>query len=138
MICCVRSASVAASFGRQRPGFVERIGVQRLRPAQHRGQRLQRRAHHVVVGLLRGERAAGRLRVKAQRPGARIRARRSARASCRYQMRRAARYLAISSKKSLCALKKNESRGANSSTASPRRMARSTYSMPSRSVNASS
>ena len=38
----------------------------------------------------------------------------------RCQMRRAARYLAISSKKSLCALKKNESRGAKSSTASPR------------------
>ena len=35
-------------------------------------------------------------------------------------MRRAARYLAISSKKSRCALKKNESRGAKSSTSSPR------------------
>ena len=53
-------------------------------------------------------------------------------------MRRAARYLAISSKKSLCALKKNDSRGANSSTSSPRSMPHSTYSMPSRSVNASS
>ena len=36
-------------------------------------------------------------------------------------MRRAARYLAISSKKSLCALKKKERRGAKSSTSSPRR-----------------
>ncbi len=38
----------------------------------------------------------------------------------RAQMRRAARYLAISSKKSLWALKKNESRGANSSISRPR------------------
>ena len=59
-------------FGRQRPGFVERIGVQRLRSAENGGERLQRGAHDVVVGLLRGERAAGRLRVESQRPGARI------------------------------------------------------------------
>ena len=59
-------------FGGQRPGFVQRIGVQRLRAAQHRGERLHRGAHHVVVRLLRGERAAGRLRVEAQRPGTRI------------------------------------------------------------------
>ena len=58
-------------FGGQRPGLVQRIGVQGLRPAHHRGQRLQRRAHHVVVGLLRGERASRRLRVKSQRPRAR-------------------------------------------------------------------
>ncbi len=54
------------------------------------------------------------------------------------QSRRAARYLAISSKKSLCALKKNEMRGAKSSTSSPASMPYCTYSMPSRSVNASS
>ena len=40
-------------------------------------------------------------------------------------MRRAARNLAISSRKSLCALKKNESRGANESTARPAAMAAS-------------
>ncbi len=34
-------------------------------------------------------------------------------------MRRAARYLAISSKKSMCALKKNDRRGANASTSRP-------------------
>ena len=38
----------------------------------------------------------------------------------RAQMRRAARYLAISSKKSIWALKKNDSRGAKSSTSRPR------------------
>src|ERR671910_564087 len=53
-------------------------------------------------------------------------------------MRRAARYLAISSKKSMWALKKNDSRGANSSTARPRSSACSTYVKPSLSVNASS
>jgi hypothetical protein len=37
----------------------------------------------------------------------------------RAQMRRAARYLAISSKKSLWALKKKLRRGANASTSSP-------------------
>ena len=44
----------------------------------------------------------------------------------RAQIRRAARYFAISSKKSRCALKKNESRGAKSSTSSPRSIAAST------------
>jgi hypothetical protein len=53
-------------------------------------------------------------------------------------MRRAARYLAISSKKSMCALKKNERRGAKSSTSRPRSMAASTYAKPSASVKASS
>mgnify|MGYP003694678897 CR=1 FL=1 len=53
-------------------------------------------------------------------------------------MRRAARSLAISSKKSLWMSQKNESRGAKSSTSSPRAMPRSTYVKPSASVNASS
>ncbi len=53
-------------------------------------------------------------------------------------MRRAARYLAISSKKSTCALKKKLRRGANASTASPAASADSTYANPLASVNASS
>ncbi len=53
-------------------------------------------------------------------------------------MRRAARYFAISSKKSLWALKKNDMRGTKSSTSSPASTPHCTYSMPSRSVNASS
>src|SRR5688572_28463034 len=48
-----------------------------------------------------------------------------------YQILRAARYLAISSKKPLWALKKNDNRGAKSSTFIPARLAHSTYSMPS-------
>jgi hypothetical protein len=44
---------------------VERVGA-----AQYRRQRLQRGAHDVVVGLLRGERDAGGLAVKAQLPRA--------------------------------------------------------------------
>jgi hypothetical protein len=46
--------------------------------------------------------------------------------SSRAQIRRAARYLAISSKKSICALKKKLSHGANASTSSPRAIACST------------
>src|SRR5579875_3073554 len=55
-----------------------------------------------------------------------------------YHRRRAARYLAISSKKSLWALKKNERRGAKESISRPRRRQSSTYSMPSRRVKANS
>jgi hypothetical protein len=46
--------------------------------------------------------------------------------------------LAISSKKSMWALKKNDSRGAKSSTSIPRSRHASTYAKPSASVNASS
>ena len=56
----------------------------------------------------------------------------------RAQMRRAARNLAISSKKSMCASKKNESLDAKSSMRMPRSMHASTYAIPSASVNASS
>ena len=56
----------------------------------------------------------------------------------RAQMRRAARYFAISSKKSMWALKKNDSRGANASTGSPACNASSTYANPLASVNANS
>ena len=55
-------------LGRQRQRLVERVGVQRVGAAEHRGERLQRRAHDVVVGLLRGERDAGGLGVEAQLP----------------------------------------------------------------------
>ncbi len=58
--------------------------------------------------------------------------------SSRAQIRLAARYFAISSKKSMCALKKNDNRGANSSTSIPRATHASTYANPSANVNASS
>ena len=57
---------------RQGEGLVLRVGVQRLRPAEHRGERLQGDAHDVDVGLLRRQRRARRLRVEAQLPGARV------------------------------------------------------------------
>ncbi len=44
----------------------------------------------------------------------------------RAHMRRAARYLAISSKRLLCAFQKKDSRGANASTSMPAAMAAST------------
>ncbi len=56
----------------------------------------------------------------------------------RAQMRRAARNLAISSKKSMWLSKKNESRGANVSTSIPAAMPRRTYSIPFARVKASS
>ncbi len=54
--------------GRQRERLVERVRVQRVGAAHHRRERLQRRAHDVVVRLLRRERHAGGLRVEAQLP----------------------------------------------------------------------
>ena len=56
----------------------------------------------------------------------------------RAQIRRAARNFATSSNRSLCAAKKNDSRGANASTPSPASTARFTYSTAFEKVNASS
>jgi hypothetical protein len=36
-------------LGGQREGLVERVRVQRLRPAEHRRERLERRPHDVVL-----------------------------------------------------------------------------------------
>ena len=71
MICCVRSASVAASAVGSDERFVVAVRVQRLRAAEHRGERLHRDAHDVVERLLRLERHAAGLRVEAQ-PAARV------------------------------------------------------------------
>ena len=55
-----------AEIGRQRDRFVEAVGVQRLRAAEHRRHRLDRRAHDIVVRVLLGEADARRLAVRAQ------------------------------------------------------------------------
>ena len=68
MICCVRSASVAASAVGSASASSSELVCSDLRAAEHRRQRLQRRPDDVVVGLLRGERHAGGLRVEAQLP----------------------------------------------------------------------
>ena len=125
-------------FGGQRPGLVERIGVQRLRAAQHRGQRLKRRAHDVVLRLLRGERAAGGLRVEAQRPGARILARRSGRASSCPDAARGAVFGDLLEEIVVRVEEEGEARREVVDVRGRARSAHSTYSMPSRSVNASS
>ena len=124
-------------FGRQRPGFVERIGVQGLRAAHHRGKRLQGGADDVVVRLLRGERAAGGLRVEAQRPGARVL---RAEALGHRLVPDAARGAVFRDflEEIVVRVEEERQRGANSSTARPRRMPHSTYSIPSRSVKANS
>src|SRR5438094_561850 len=49
---------------RQRQHLVERVRVQRLRAAKHRGERLQRGPHPVVLRLLRREGDAGGLRME--------------------------------------------------------------------------
>ena len=59
------------------------------------------------------------------------------RMTCAHSLR-AARYLAISSKNRLWALKKKEIRGTNRSTSRPASTPYCTYSMPSRRVNANS
>ena len=59
-------------IGRQRQRLVERIGVQRLGMALGRSHRLDRGAHHVVVDVLRGQRPARGLAVRAQRQRARV------------------------------------------------------------------
>ena len=59
-------------LGGQRQGLVQRVGVERLGAAQHRGQRLVRHPGHVVVRLLRGQRHPGRLAVEPHLPAARV------------------------------------------------------------------
>ena len=57
-------------LGRQRQHLVHGVGMQRLGAAQYGGQRLQRRAHNIILRLLGGEAAPRRLRMKAHHPGA--------------------------------------------------------------------
>ncbi len=57
-------------FRGQRDGFVQRIGVQRLRAAQHGRQRFHRGTHHIVVRVLFRQRHAACLAVGAQHLGA--------------------------------------------------------------------
>ena len=57
-------------LGRERQRLVEGVGVERLRAAQHRRQRLVGHPHDVVVRLLCGERHPGGLGVEAHLPAA--------------------------------------------------------------------
>ena len=59
-------------LGRQRQRLVVAVGVQALRPAEHRGQRLERDPNDVVERLLGGERRPTGLGVEAQHRAARI------------------------------------------------------------------
>jgi hypothetical protein len=105
--------------------------------AQHGTERLQRRPHDVVVRLLRGERHPGGLRVETQLQRAFVaRAESVPHDLCPDLARRAV--LGDLLEKSLCALKKNDRRGTKSSTSRPASTPYCTYSMPSRSVKASS
>jgi hypothetical protein len=55
-----------AELGGQRDGFVEAVGVQALRAAEHRRHGLDGGAHHVVVRVLLGQAPAAGLAVRAQ------------------------------------------------------------------------
>src|SRR4051794_36243041 len=59
-------------LGRQRERLVVGVGVQRLRPTEHAGERLDRRASDVVERLLRRQRDARGLHVRAHEPRARV------------------------------------------------------------------
>ena len=61
----LRATRAANSLG-ERDRFVERVGVQALRAAEHGGERLDRGADDVVVRVVLGERHAGRLAVRAE------------------------------------------------------------------------
>ncbi len=61
------------ALGRQRERLVERVRVQRLRAAADRRERLDRDAHDVVLGLLRGQGRAAGLRVEAESERLRVR-----------------------------------------------------------------
>ena len=53
-------------IGGQGQSFIQRIGVQRLRMTQCRGQRLNTGADYVVVRILRGQAPARGLRMRAK------------------------------------------------------------------------
>ena len=99
----------APLLGRQRQRFVP-VAVQRLRAAEHRRQRLQRHPDDVVVGLLRGQSVLPAVWVWKRSCCARGLVAPNRSRMIRAHSRRAARNFATSSRKSLCALKKNDSR----------------------------
>ena len=124
-------------LGRQRQRFVERVGVERLRAAKHRCHRLERRPHHVVVRLLRGQRHASRLCMEAQLP----RARRSRLEPIAHHPRpdpaRGAKLGDLLEEVAVRVEEEGDPRREHVDI-EPGVDAYSTYSMPSRSVNASS
>ena len=101
-------------IGRQRDGFVQGIGVQRLGVAQSRGHGLDAGADHVVERVLRGQAPAGGLRVRAQRQRLQVLGLNCLTSLA--QSTRAARILAISMKWFMPIAQKKEMRGAKSST----------------------
>ena len=122
--------------GRQRDRLVERVGVERLRPAQHRRHRLDRGADDVVVGVgscndtpLVWQCVRSILERSSFAPSSVI---------TRCHSVRAARSFATSMKKFMPIAKKNDSRPANASMSSPDAIAAFTYSLPSAIVKASS
>ena len=106
-------------LGRKRERLVERVRVQRLRAAADGRERLHGHADDVELGLLRRERGAARLRVEAERERLRIGRPETVPHDARPQSTRGTELRHLL-KKSLCALKKNDTRSPNSSRRKPR------------------
>ena len=137
MICCVRSAIVADVLRRQRQRLVERVGVQRVGAAETAASACSAVRTTLLYGCCAvSETPAVWVWKRSCHERGFLAPNRFFIASA--HSLRAARYLAISSKKSECELKKNDRRGTKSSTSRPASTPYRTYSRPSRSVNASS
>ena len=113
MICCVRSASVAASAVGSASASSSELVCSEFVPPSTADSACSAVRTTLLYGCCAVSDTPAVWRVEAQLPRPLAPARRTGRASPRAQICRAARYLAISSKKSLCALKKNEMRGTN-------------------------
>ena len=137
MICCVRSASVAASAVGSASASSSELVCSELVPPSTADSACSAVRTTLLYGCCAvSETPAVWLWNRSFHDRSFFAPKRSRIASA--QICRAARYFAISSKKSLCALKKNDIRGTNASTSSPASTPHCTYSRPSRSVNASS
>jgi hypothetical protein len=112
-------------LGRQAERLVEGVGVQRLRAAHHRGQRLDRHPHDVVVRLLRGQGRAGGLGVEAQPERARVLRRVALAQELGPQPPRGAELRDLL-EEVVVGVEEERERGANSSIARPRASAAST------------
>ena len=113
MICCVRRASVAASVVGSASASSSELVCSELVPPSTPASACSVVRTTLLYGCCAVSEHAGGLRVEAQLPASARIARRTGRASPAPRCGAPRGYFAISSKKSLCALKKNEMRGTN-------------------------
>ena len=138
MICCVRSAIVTASSVGSASASSSELVCSDCVPPSTRRERLQRRPHHVVVGLLRRQAHARRLRVEAQHPRARVLGLEALAHRARPDPPRRAVLGDLLEEVAVRVEEEREPRREARRRPSRRRRTHCTYSIPSRSVNASS